>query len=469
MNKTSAVAGAVVVISAGWLGTTWYSSHHMETYYQNTIQKFNATILSPVSIKLTSFKQGFFQSRANWEISLTLDPCHPDNAMVLTGYDEIRNGFIPSLGWASIDSHIIWPDSVEAQIREVFKGQEPLTIHSRVNVLGSINTTLKSPAAQWQGKAVQVNWQGMQGSLKLSPSNKVKFDIEAPKLLVKNWASNSGSISFDDLRYQGEQKSGESRLPLGNTTFSLDSMQANLAQQQWGFRNVKLSSKNQVNKDMLSAEASYKVDKILLGEQNIGNFKANLSLGHIPVQAAQKSYVAFNRLQRQCNPSAQDMLKALEPVLKEGFRVNLSQADLNLFKGKAQANALIVMQPIASASQQSPQQILKKVMANGKVQISDQLLSGVFEQVSQLIGQPISPAEAAQTVQMLMQGMLQQGYFTKTSTGYQATFALSDGQPNINGKPLGNRTAEGELSATPAPETPKTEMHETESVLSAAE
>lgn len=443
MNKTGAVAGTVlVVLGAGWAGSTWYSSQQMETYYQKNIHKFNATTLSPVAIKLTSFKQGFLKSRANWEISLTLDPCQPDNSMVLTGYDEIQHGFIPSLGWASIDSHIIWPDSVETKIREVFKGQEPLTVHTRVNLLGSINTRLQSPAAQWQGKTVQVNWQGMQGSLKLTTSNKIKFDLRAPKLLVNNLASNSGSIAFDDMRYQGEQKSGNSLLPLGTTTLSLDSMQASLAQQQWGLRDVKLSSKNQVNKDMLSAEASYKVDKILLGQQDIGNFKANLTLGHIPAQAAQQSYVAFNRLQRQCNPSRQDMLKALEPVLKEGFQVNLSQADLNLFKGTAQANALIVMQPLPAAAQQSPEQILKKIMANGKVQVSDQLLSGIFEQISRLKGQPISPAEAGQTVQMLMQGMLEQGYFTKTATGYQATFALTNGQPSINGKAITTQPAQ---------------------------
>lgn len=443
MNKTGAVAGTVlVVLGAGWAGSTWYSSQQMETYYQKNIHKFNATTLSPVAIKLTSFKQGFLKSRANWEISLTLDPCQPDNSMVLTGYDEIQHGFIPSLGWASIDSHIIWPDSVETKIREVFKGQEPLTVHTRVNLLGSINTRLQSPAAQWQGTTVQVNWQGMQGSLKLTTSNKIKFDLRAPKLLVNNLASNSGSIAFDDMRYQGEQKSGNSLLPLGTTTLSLDSMQASLAQQQWGLRDVKLSSKNQVNKDMLSAEASYKVDKILLGQQDIGNFKANLTLGHIPAQAAQQSYVAFNRLQRQCNPSRQDMLKALEPVLKEGFQVNLSQADLNLFQGTAQANALIVMQPLPAAAQQSPEQILKKIMANGKVQVSDQLLSGIFEQISRLKGQPISPAEAGQTVQMLMQGMLEQGYFTKTATGYQATFALTNGQPSINGKATSTQPAQ---------------------------
>lgn len=463
MNKTGAVAGVVlVVVGAAWAGSTWYSSQHMESYYRENVQKFNASTLSPVTIKLTSFKSGFLQSRANWEVSLTLDPCQPDNSMVLTGYDEIHNGFIPSLGWASIDTHVIWPDSVEAQIREVFKGQQPLTLHSRVNLLGSVNTRISSPAAQWQGKTIQLNWQGMQGSLKVAANHKVKFDLKAPKLLVKNLASNSGSLALDGLRYEGEQKAGESMLPLGRTAFSLDSLQANLAQQQWGLRDVSFSNNSQVNKGVLSAEARYNIKKILLGQHDIGNFKANLMLGHIPAQAAQQSYVAFNRLQRQCNPSATDFLKALEPILQHGFQVNLSQADLNLFQGKAQANALIVMQPITAAAQQSPQHILHNVLANGKLQVSDQLLSGFFEQVSHLKGQPMSPAEAGQTVQMLMQGMLQQGYFTKTATGYQTTFALSDGQPSMNGKRLGNSTGH-DLAANAAID----EAHQTDKILSA--
>jgi uncharacterized protein YdgA (DUF945 family) len=437
MNKTGRVAGiTVAAIGAGWVGSTWYSSQHTEIYYQQNIQQFNATTLSPVSIKLTSFKQGFLQSRANWEISLTLDPCQPDNSMVLTGYDEIQHGFIPSLGWASIKSHIIWPDSVEARMRQIFKGQEPLTIYTRVNLLGSTSTRLQSPTAQWQGDNFQINWQGLQGSLKLSNSNKIRFDLKAPKLLLKNLASTTESIAFDEIRYRGEKKTGNSMLPLGDTTLSLHSVQAQLGQQQWGLRDLTFISKNQINKDMLSASASYKIDQFLLNQKNVGNFKANLMLGHIPVQAAQQSYVAFNRLQRQCNPSAQDLLKALEPVLKKGFQVNLSQADLTLFNGEAQANALIVMQPLSVVRQQSIEQILEKLMVNGKLQVSDQLLGGVFEQLNRLKGQQISPAEAEQTVHMLMQGILEQGYLTKTATGYQTTFAVTEGRTTINGKAL---------------------------------
>lgn len=456
MNRTGAISSVVVVVlGAVWGAATGYSSYQTESYYQAALQNFNAKTLSPVSIKLTSFKRGFLHSRANWEISLTLNPCEPNNNLVLTGYDEISHGPIPSLGWASIDSHIIWPDAIEPQIRQIFKGQQPLSMHSRINLLGGLSTRLTSPAIEWQGQQFKLNWQGLKGNLSLSgalsSSDTLTFDIKAPKLIVTAnntaMAPNQQQVSMEGIRYQGEQRHSGSLLPLGKTTFSVNRLTTGQDQQQWAVQKLVLSNNTQINKGMLSALGQYQIKKIQLNQQDIGDFKASVRLEHLSAQAAQQSYQAINRLQRQCNPSMKDLLKALQPVLNEGFQVNLSQADLKLFKGSAQANALLMMPALKDRSPQSMEQIIQAVRLNGKLQVSEQLLSGLLTQLSQLQGQAISPAEASQNIQMLVQGVLEQGYLTKTATGYQTTLAVNQGQASINGKALGRPTP----AATVAP------------------
>lgn len=452
MNRTGAISSVVVVLlGAVWGGITGYSSYQTESYYQAALQNFNAKTLSPVSIKLTSFKRGFLHSRANWEISLTLNPCEPNNNLVLTGYDEISHGPIPSLGWASIDSHIIWPDAIEPQIRQIFKGQQPLSMHSRINLLGGLSTRLKSPAIDWQGQQFKLNWQGLKGDISLSgalsSSDTLSFDIKAPKLTVTAIAPATQQLSMQDIRYQGEQRHSGSLLPLGKTTFSVNRLTTGQNQQQWGVQKLVLSNNTQIDKGMLSALGQYQIKKIQLNQKDIGDFKASMRLEHLSAQAAQQSYQAINRLQRQCNPSINDLLNALQPVLNEGFQINLNQADLNLFKGSAQANALVVMPALKGHLPQNVEQIIQAIRLNGKLQVSEQLLSGLLTQLSQLQGQAISPAEASQNIQMLVQGVLEQGYLTKTATGYQTTLAFNQGQASINGKVLGRPTP----AATVAP------------------
>ena len=66
--------------------------------------------------------------------------------------------------------------------------------------------------------------------------------------------------------------------------------------------------------------------------------------------------------------------------------------------------------------------------ASGRLQVSEQLIKGVFEHISQQKGEAMSPAEAEQMLGMITQNMLEQGYLTKTATGYQLSFALHEMQ-----------------------------------------
>src|SRR5690606_30867340 len=109
-------------------------------------------------------------------------------------------------------------------------------------------------------------------------------------------------------------------------------------------------------------------------------------------------------------------------------------ATLNAFKGVAQANALLTMPATPKASQLDAKALLQQLTASGRIKLSEQLLTGAVETMSGLKGEQMSKAEAAQMVSMMMQGLLQQGYLVKTSTGYQAAIALQQGRASINGK-----------------------------------
>lgn len=439
MSKKIAIgSAAVALLGASWAGTTWYSSQQFEPMYQNSIKEFNQTTLSPVAFKLTSFQQGFLQSRANWEISLNTDPCQPSKTMVLTGYDIIQHGFIPSLGWASIDTHVIWPDAIDAKLKQVFGQQEPLSIHSKVSLLGNISTTFKSPKAHWKGDALQANWQGLNGKLNFSDHRqKVKFDVRIPEVKVLAVAANRQLFAISELRYHGEKQAKSSLLPLGKAAFSIGQFQVGSPQTQVLLDNISMSSKNELNQKQISAHVNYAIGKIQINKKPIGDFKARVLLEHISEQAAQQTYQALSKLQQQCRPNAQDMLVAVAPLLEHGFQLRLDEATLNAFKGVAQANALFTMPATPKARELDPKALLQQLSASGRIKLSEQLLTGAVETFSSLKGEQMSKAEAAQMVNMMMQGLLQQGYVVKTSTGYQAAMALQQGRASINGQAIG--------------------------------
>lgn len=448
MNKIALVGGTVVALAGvSWAGTTWYSSQQFEPYYQQAVQQFNQNTLSPVTFKVTSFKRGFAQSRANWELSLKIDPCQPDNTLVLTGYDIIQHGVVPSLGLASIDTHIIWPDGIDEKLKKVFANQEPLEIHSKVSLLGNLTTTITSPKANLQAGLMQVDWQGLQGKIKFSDnSQQVSFDVRAPKVTITKQDTNTQLLAMSDLRYHGKQQTKPSLLPLGKAEFSIEQLQAGSTGSQFDFKNIQFERKNELNNKQIRADYNYQIGDIKLNKQPVGDFKAEVLLEHVSEQVAQQTYQALSKLQQQCNPSSQAMIEVFTPLLNSGFQIRLKDATLNAFKGSANVTATITKTATETkTSQIQPELLLKQLSASGRVQVSEQLLIGAIETISTLKGQPNTKAETSQFIQMMTQNLLQQGYLVKTSTGYQTAFALQQGQMSVNGKAVADLPIGGVL------------------------
>ena len=439
MSKKVLAGGlaAVVLLGGAWAGTTWYSGQKVEQIYQQSIQKASKDSMGMFSLKLTSYERGFLRSKANWELTLTLDPCNPNDSFVLAGYDNIQQGFIPSLGWASVDSHIIWPDAVQARLKEIFGSKEPLTIESKVDFLGNIHMAVSSPAIAWADQSVKLDWKGLEGDLKYSTKNSLDVNVEAPKLQVFDVGSKTGQFTLEKIYYTSSQ--ADASVPFSETTakFGLGRLEAVMGPQQWALGDLSFSSEGKTKQDVLQFNADYTIKHIEIAKKPVGDFKAKFSLNNISAAAARQSYEAFSALQKQCNPTPQQMIDAFKPVLMHGFNAKLDNAQLKLFDGKAIANGTLSIANLSDADLQNPDVLRQKVTVDGLLQISDKILTGAFEQVSALKGEPSSPAESAQAVQMLMQGMLQQGIVTKTADGYQSVFKLQAGQPVLNGKLLG--------------------------------
>lgn len=439
MSKTLVAGGlaAVVVLSGAWAGTTWYSGQKVERFYKETFQAANKNSISPISYKITSYERGFLSSKVNWEANVVLDPCQPDSGFVLTGYDNVQQGFIPSLGWASIDTHIIWPDALQSTLKDVFGTKEPLKIHSRVNLLGNVSSKVSSPAVEWANEAVKLSWAGLNADLSIAGQKKLELDFEAPKLTVKNVGSASNEFALEKIQYKISQADYNAPFSDGSASFKADSLLLNVGGNAWALKSLHFGGESATKNDLLALQAIYNIDKIELNKKDIGDFKSKFSLSNVKASAATQAYNAFAHLQKQCNPAPDLFINALKPVLKNGFSVKLENADLKLFDGHAKVNGGITVPALTDADLQAPITVAKKVAANGVLQVSNKLLVGIFNQANQLKGQPAgSPAEAQQAIDMLMQGGIQQGFVSKTADGYQTIFAFKDGQPLVNGKPL---------------------------------
>jgi len=100
-----------------------------------------------MTIVQTHFTRGWFSSDQDITIG-GAGPVTGTPGSQLTIHNVIHHGPICGLGCiglAHVETHFVWPAAAQASVTKVFGQAEPVTIQTRLHLLGGITTTLASP------------------------------------------------------------------------------------------------------------------------------------------------------------------------------------------------------------------------------------------------------------------------------------------------------------------------------------
>ena len=439
MNKPYTKIGAAVVLVLGvsWLGTTVYGGQQIIKQYPEAIAKLNASQFGGLKVVITKQESGFLTSRVNWDLILTPNPCSPEVTFKLSGYDVIHNGIFPSVGLGQIQTHILWPERIQPTLTKIFGSKEPVVIKTNVGLLGALSTDISSPAVTYSGENQgSLDWKGFNFKSKYNKTattSHIDFDSDGATMTTGN---KQFSIKLDEIHYDSESEKGISGLGLGESEIILEGLNVTKDSQSFGLKDLKVKTHASEKDGFFAVDIKTHIDKLIQNDQSVGNVDLAFNVDHIDALALKNLTEIAKKTQNECKPSHTALIQAAQPILEKGMVATLNHADVELFGGKAHAEAKFKLPTLTVAEAQDPKLGIQKVEIDGQANVTQKLITAIVDMMIKSNGQPVDPQQHAQIENTLLAKPLSEGLIVKNAEGYVSQFSVRQGNTTVNGKPL---------------------------------
>jgi uncharacterized protein YdgA (DUF945 family) len=441
INKPYTKIGAAVVLALGatWLGSTWYGSQQIMKHYPDTLARLNVSQFGNMKVMIIKQQTGFLTSRVDWNLIVTPNPCAPNVTFKLSGYDVIHNGIVPSLGLGRIQTHILWPEAMQPTLTKVFGSKEPLVITTNIGLLGGLTSEVSSPAVTYSAENQgTLDWRGFDLKVKYNKNGtESHIDFDSDGVMMTS-ANKQLVVKLDGIRYEVESETGISGLGLGEGELVLKGLNVTKVDQTFGFKDLKVKTHTFEKDGFFALDIKSDVAKFIQNDQSVGSFDLAFNIDHVDARALKNVTEIAKKSQSECKPSHAALIQAAQPIFEKGLVAKLSHADIELFGGKAHAEAKFNLPTLTAAEVQDPKQVVLKVEVDGQANVTQKLISAIVDRVakSNANGQPVDPQQSAQLESTLLAKPLSEGFIVKTADGYVSQFSVRHGKTTLNGKPL---------------------------------
>lgn len=249
MNKVIGIIVIILVIAAGFVGMAYWSGQQAERWYQEALVE--ASKYPDFKISSVRYERGIFSSQAatRYQLALPQEGAAELENIAFVTREDIYHGPLPLAGWGvagvpmglggAVVRQTLDPES-NAWIRQLFQlygGQEPLVIMTRVGFGGGSDTQLTVPplTAQNLGDLQELKFSGVQGHFQSTPRlTHLQGDLKVSSLEMlakpeaaseEQPASMGGRVNLRDLALTLDQRKGPFELMLGSSHFKIGEVQ----------------------------------------------------------------------------------------------------------------------------------------------------------------------------------------------------------------------------------------------------
>ena len=489
MNKVVVGAAALVVVAGGGVGFAAWSGAKVA----GELQSQTAEVLAPfqgVKVVENSVTKGLFSSvhTVTLDIGCAADavaaavpagdnPAAASKSVQITWRDHIRHGPLPGgkgVGLATIDSEIVLPPDVAAQVAKLFGDKPFVSMHTSLGFGGSYVSELKSPPFKYaeQGKG-DIDWQGLQATVRGSLTGGIaagsSYMFEAPGLSV-NFVSEdktAGNLRVGKMAMQGEvlpNAGGTLLMAPSRGTGGIASMEFTFKQPgesgakpvSMVFENLQFSSDAKVDNGLWSA-ISKASGKGRVDDFAIDKVDMQVSLSRIHAATYQQLIGKMMKSSLTCHKPgneeaeakeamalAEDMQKGFGTLLAHNPEYALDRLAIELGGKTAEMSYRFGAKGVTEADAAMPLVALLSTKAYGNAAFKVQ--TGWIEQVVKkaITLKPLPEGASADTmvattmgfINATVDGLVTEGYLAREGDAVTSKAAFEGGTLKVNDKPM---------------------------------
>jgi len=484
MNKVAVGAAALVVVAGGGVGFAAWSGGKVSS----ELQSQTAALLAPFpGLKLVenSVSKGLFSSThtVTIEAGCGLDDAAeaatdggPAKPVQITWRNHVRHGPLPGgrgVGLATIDTEIVLPPTVAAQLARIYGDQPVVTVHTALGFGGTYVTDVTSPPVKHAeaGKG-DIDWQGLKATVRGSLTGGVaaggSYTFEAPGLNV-NFAPQGQApraLRVGRMTMQGDvtpQPDASLLFAPGRSQGAVDSIVLAMAPQAGGkamdvrFEKLEFNSDAKSDGQGLWSAVGKLGMKGSVGDFPIEKIDMQVSLNRLHgatyeqmVRRAMQSppftchKPGGEAMMREADALSADMQKDLAALLVHNPEYALDHLTIRLGGKVAELSYRVGTKGVtaADAALPLPAMLATKAYGSAGVKVENGWLEQVVKKAVSIkadaTGAPADEA-MAQTMAMIngvLDGIVAQGYLTREGEALVSKAEFEGGMLKVNGKPL---------------------------------
>ncbi len=466
------VIGAALAAAVGgaYAGVNWYTGQQVESRLAKQYEEIDALPL--VAVKDRRYQRSL--TGATEEVTFALGcPKTPIGAAMagieVTVRNRIKHGPFTGDGMAAakIDTEIVIPPAIAAQLAKVFGDRPPLSISTRVAFNGSRHSTLEVPSARINaadlpgGEGGALAWQGMTAVADTDASgDHLQYRWDVRGLMFSD--GKGTEMKIGPAVVEGTGKRVLSWLYDDDSRFRIESIEMTVpstVQTMMGqrpspfgslvFKDISGTGRMKVDNNYLGETRKMEVGSLVVDARPIGklNYDTSFDRVHLPtiVKAAQSllagnafdcDQLASGEAARQL-PAMLDKLKGTAfELLSHSPRVSVDRLGVTLPEGEAKIGYQVVLGAITEADLAAPEQMMRKLTVTANASVAQDLVGRFATMAMQQAGVTDAAAadEIKRTIAQNIDPLVAQGMIMREGGNLTAAFEMKEGQFKLNGK-----------------------------------
>jgi len=476
MNKAVAVvAGAIVLVAAGWTGTSWYTGKRVQQEIEQYVRALNDRPgLGKVTIE--SYDRGVFASSARYRFTagplpLPLDLIPPGDEIVFEGdihhgpwpWQRLRVGeFRPVL--AASRTHLVNTGPVRVWYTAA-RGDMPFEERSVIHYDGSIDFTGRFSSLLLEAPGVLIKSEGgfVRGhagpggeSLELTGTF---GDVQLQSQLVEQSDEQPFDLLLKGTSLAISSQEGRFGLYPGTAQISIEEVRIHTVDEsgepvEVRVEDYKVSGALRENDTFIQGSVAYEVGQVMVSDVPLGSIALNMQIDRLDGKAVQAMLHRYREVlpaileQEQKDASSSQVPPALEAWVNESLQVLLpSEPTLSIEDFRWALNDAashfrmrITLQPVSSTESASILDGIKEAIA--ELVLSREMVVELMTRLERMPEnlQPASPEQARAAAQvsfeLLQQLALSSGYATLENGNLVARLKYENGVTTVNGKDI---------------------------------
>ncbi len=362
------------------------------------------------------------------------------------GVDGGLTDLIPSV--ATVDSEVVAFGSSKPLAKPV-----PLTIHTRLALLGGGHTNMRVPKFQGltDNGSGTVTWSGLDADFDFGAGFKsLRTRLRAPLLTL---ATAGGRVRLSGLALDSDTHKGIEQISLGNVALSLDSFEMTPKDgSPFALAGIVATGNSVARGDVIDTQADLRVKSVTAGGVKVGPGVYRIVLRNLDAKSLAKIDSTLTQLKKQDIPRQQmsmmmgaTLLGVMPQLLEKGPILEIPELSLETEYGKLNGSGRLTVDVSDRAALSNPLMLRQALVAEVDVQIPEKFVEAIMaRRVKKELaakGESYSDEQLTALARRQLQQRLQStplGRMLERQGGmYRFKASIARGQLTVNGRAVG--------------------------------